>query len=388
MDQTPCEDSAASPPGALEDARFEIFLACAPGLEAVVMEEAKALGFRGPRRSEGGVAVLGGWPEVWRANLHARCVTRVLARLARFPVSHLAQLDKRARRLPWNRLAPGGASIRVEAMTRASRLYHSGAVSQRIADAAAAVGEFVPATEATLRVMARIDRNVCTLSVDTSGELLHKRGYKQAVAKAPLRETLAAAFLRLAGFVGEETVLDPMCGSGTIVLEAASWASRGAPGATRAFAFEHLTSFEPEAWEAMKAEARAAERAVGLVGFGFDRDPGAVSMSRANAERAGLTGFTQFDAVAVADLRPPDAPPGLVMVNPPYGGRIGDRGRLRGLYAALGRTLREGFAGWRVGVVTSEAQLAKATGLPFLKPGPAVAHGGLRVRLHLTGPLA
>jgi putative N6-adenine-specific DNA methylase len=136
--------------------------------------------------------------------------------------------------------------------------------------------------------------------------------------------------------------------------------------------------------------AAAAPRATDLRFFGFDRDAGAVAMSRANAERAGVAHVASFAEAPISALVPPPelrGRPGLVMVNPPYGERIGEAGDLRALYAALGRVLRERFAGWRVGLVTSEPALAQITGLPFLPPGPPVPHGPLRIRLHRTGPL-
>lgn len=363
---------------------FDIFLSCAPGLEPMLAEEALAAGFADPKPVPGGVETRGGWPEVWRANLEMRGATRVLARVGSFRAMHLAQLDKRARKFPWAEVLSANVPVKVEATCRASRIYHAGAAAERIARAIAEeLG--APQGDGGIKVMARIEDDLCTISLDTSGELLHIRGHKQSVGKAPLRETLAALFLRAAGFDGREPVVDPMCGSGTFPIEAAEIAAGLKPGRSRSFAFESLPSFDPAAWAAMReAPPPATSR---LMAFGSDRDAGAVAGARANAERAGVAAWCDFRQHAVSDLTPPDGPPGLVMVNPPYGARIGNRQVLFGLYGALGKTLMARFHGWRVGLVTSDDGLARATGLPFLPPGPLVDHGGLKIRLHRTAPL-
>jgi len=368
------------------DGTFEIFLAGAPGLEPLLAEEARGAGFAQVAAVPGGVTVRGGWPEVWRANLCLRGASRVLARSGEFRAFHLAQLDKRARKFPWRAVLRPDVPVRVEVTTRRSKIYHAGAARERITRAiseelGATVSEMAP-----VRVMVRIDDNLVTVSVDTSGEPLHRRGLKQAVGKAPMRETMAAMFLLACGYDGTEPVLDPMCGSGTFVLEAAEIAAGLMPGRARRFAFEDLASFDAQAWERLKASGPAAGPGVRFVGS--DRDDGAVASARANAERAGIGGLCTFERRAVSDLARPEGPPGLVMVNPPYGARIGNRKLLYGLYGALGEVLKSRFAGWRVGLVTSDAPLAKATALPFGPAGPHVPHGPLKVRLWQTGPLS
>lgn len=363
----------------------EIFLATLPGFEPLVAAEAREAGFVGVAEVPGGVTCRGGWPEVWRANLVLRGASRVLVRIGGFRAFHLAQLDKRAKRFPWAEVFRPGTAVKVETTCRRSKIYHAGAANERIARAvqgALGAGE----AENALRLMARIEDDLVTFSLDTSGEPLHRRGHKVAVNKAPLRETMAAMFLRDCGYRGNEPVLDPMCGSGTFVIEAAEIAAGLQPGRGRPFAFEQFAGFDTAAFAAMKAGQ--AMRTPGVRFYGSDRDAGAVRMSRDNADRAGVAAFCEFACHAVSDLRRPDGPPGLVMVNPPYGARIGNRNLLFGLYAALGTVLRERFGGWRVGLVTSDAGLAKATGLPFGAPGVEIPHGGIKVRLWKTGPLA
>lgn len=368
------------------DTDFEIFLVALPGLEPWLAAEARAAGFAGVSEQPGGVALRGGWAEAMRANLSLRGAVRVLLRFASFRAMHLAQLDKRARKVDWAAVLRPDVPVKVEAVCRASRIYHHKAAAQRIGRAITETLGAPLSEEAELRILARIDDDLCTLSIDTTGEPLHRRGHKEAVGKAPLRETMAAMFLAECGFDGSQTVVDPMCGSGTFVLEAAEIAAGLMPGRSRAFAFEQLATFDPAAWAALKQPAPA--RTPDLRFHGSDRDQGAVSSARANAARAGVAGWCRFECHAVSAAEPPPGPPGLVMVNPPYGARIGDRKLLFGLYGALGGVLKERFRGWRLGMVTSDSGLAKATGLTFLDPGPPVAHGGLKVTLWRTGPLS
>lgn len=366
------------------DGKFEIFLVATPGLEGPLCAEARATGFKA-KTVPGGVTIRGGWPEVWRANLEIRGASRVLARVDAFRVTHLAQLDKRARRVPWGEVLRRDVPFRVEATCKSSKIYHSGAAAQRIERAICEELGARASPEAEVCVKARIENDLCTIAVDTSGELLHKRGHKQAVAKAPMRETMAALFLRQCGFDGTEPVVDPMCGSGTFVIEAAEIAAGLQPGRSRHFAFEQLATFDAESWQRMRGERSATTPAVRF--YGSDRDAGAIRMSRANAERAGVADITQFEECAVEDLVAPLGPPGIVIVNPPYGDRIGEKAQLRMLYRTLGHTLLTRFSGWRVGIITNEVALAEATGLPFSLSAEPVLHGGLRVVLYRTGPL-
>lgn len=365
---------------------FEIFLMAPPGLETVLAEEVRAKGFATPTVVPGGVTIQGGWPEVRRANLVLRGAGRVTARIGEFRAFHLAQLDKRARKFPWGDVLRPDVPVRVEVATnRKSKIYHAGAAQERIERA---ISEELGAPidpKAAVTVRARIDDNLVILSIDTSGEPLHKRGHKQAVGKAPMRETMAAMFLAACGFTGRETVVDPMCGSGTFVIEAAEIAAGLHPGRARAFAFELLAGHDADAWAAEKDQPPAP--LPDLRFYGSDRDAGSFGAARANADRAGLGALCSFEKIPVSDLTAPDGPPGLVIVNPPYGGRIGDKKPLFGLHGALGQTLKTRFQGWRVGIITSEASLAHATGLPFADESAPVAHGGLRVRLYRTDPL-
>jgi putative N6-adenine-specific DNA methylase len=367
-------------------APFEILLVTAPGLESPLAEEAAALGLSVTGTLPGGVTVQGGWPDVWRANYRLRGAARVLARIGSFRAFHLAQLDKRSRKFPWGDVLRPDVPVRIEVTTKASKIYHAKAAAQRVEKAIAEELGAPISPEAEIIIKLRIDDNLCEFSVDTTGESLHKRGHKEAVGKAPMRENLAAMFLRQCGYAGAEPVVDPMCGSGTFVIEAAEIAAGLAPGRSRGFAFEKLASFDAAAFAKIKADA-PRPLSTGLRFFGSDRDSGAIRMAKANAERAGVADVIDFGLHGVSELKRPEGAPGLVMVNPPYGARIGERKLLYAVYGALGKTLLERFSGWRVGIVTSDAALAHTTGLPFLPAGAPVSHSGLRITLFQTAPL-
>ncbi len=363
---------------------FEIFLVCAPGLEPVLADECRSVGFAKLRVLPGGVAFDGEWLDVWRANLELRGATRVLARIGSFRAFHLAQLDKRARKFDWGTVLRPDVPVRVEASSKRSKIYHAGAAAQRVERAISEELGAPIAKDAPVQVKVRIDDNLVTLSVDTSGESLHKRGHKRFTGKAPMRETMASLILRACGHDGTEPVLDPMCGSGTFVIEAAEMALGMQSGRERMFSFERFSNFNTEAYEGLKREAPGETE---LRFFGSDRDDGAIRGASENAKRAGVDGCVLFSRNAVSDVQRPDGPPGLVIVNPPYGGRIGDRKLLFSLHGAFGEVMRSRFRGWRVGMVTNDGGLAKATKLPFKPASAPIAHGGLKVRLFQTDPL-
>ena len=364
--------------------KLTIFFVCPPGLEDVLCAEARECGWSDACAVPGGVEIEGDWGDVWRANLNLRGATRVLVRIGSFMAFHPAQLDKRARKFPWGEFLRPDVPVRVNAVSKKSKIYHAGAAKQRIERAISEELGAPIAADAEVTVYVRIDDNRVTISIDSSGETLHKRGHKSAVGKAPMRETLAALFLRACGYDGTQPIYDPMCGSGTFVIEAAEMALGLQAGRARPFAFEKLATFDPQLFA---NEKRDGAQATDILFHGSDRNAGAIESATANAERAGVGAVTAFHQAAVSDIQRPDGPPGLVIVNPPYGARIGDKKQLFGLYGAMGRQLKEEFRGWRVGIITSDSDLARATGLPGLENGPPIPHGGLKVRLFQAGPL-
>lgn len=364
----------------------EIFLVAVPGLEAPLAAEAQALGFRGVVPGPGGVICAGGLAEAARANLTLRCAVRVLLRVAQFRAMHLAQLDKRAKKVAWGEVLQAGVPVRVEAVCRRSKIYVNKAAVQRVSGGLEAAGIPV-AKEAAITVKVRIDDDLCTISVDTTGEALHRRGHKEFVGKAPMRETMAAGFLAELGFDGTQPLVDPMCGSGTFVLEAAEMALGLLPGRSRRFAFEQMAGGGALGGDrSLRREyLKNGEWGGGVPSapmfFGFDRNDGAIRGAVKNAERAGVADLVRFERQAISDLVPPEGvAPGIAIVNPPYGGRIGERKLLFGLYGALGARLAEAFRGWRVGIITSDGGLAKATGLALSAFGP-VDHSGTKISM-------
>jgi putative N6-adenine-specific DNA methylase len=364
---------------------FEIFLAAPPGLETALCAEVGAKGFKKPKPVPGGVVLKGGWPEVWRANLWIRGAGRVLARIDSFRVLHLGQLASCARKSPWASVLRPDVPFRVEVTCSKSAIYHSGAAAERITKAIQETLGASHSPDADILVMARIDHDICTISIDTSGELLHKRGYKETVGHAPMRETMASLFLQQCGYNGVEPVFDPMCGSGTFIIEAAEIAARLNPGRSREFAFQKFANFDAAVWQRMRDVK--SSRTPSARFYGSDQEAKAITSSRANAKRAGVAEFTEFKQSKISDISPPDGPPGLVIVNPPYGTRLGDKKKLFPLYQALGKVLKDRFKGWRVGLITTERKLAYATELRFLPTSEPVQHGGLRVTLFKTEKL-
>ena len=368
---------------------FDIFLVATPGLEKPLADEAREKGFTVVETIIGGVTLRGGWPDVWRANLVLRGATRVLARIGEFRAMHLAQLDKRSRKFPWGETLTAGHSVKVEVVTnRKSKIYHAGAAIERIDRAiheefGARIAQSME--DADILIKTRIDDNNVRLSVDTSGAGLHKRGYKQAMGKAPIRETMAALALRGCGYDGRETVLDPMCGSGTFLIEAAEISRNLMAGRNRSFAFEKLASFDAAAVQIIKDNWQTRDSQQHF--YGSDRNVNVIGFSKANAERAGVLEICSFAPLPLSKIERPAGPPGLVIVNPPYGARIGKKKDLFALYTAFGDVMRERFTGWRVGMITSDTKLAEATKLPWVKTGPPIAHGGLKVKLFKTRAL-
>ena len=372
---------------------FEILLTTPPGLEVWLLEEVQAAGFKRAKIIRGGVTIWGGWPDVWRANLTLRGASKVLVRFGEFRAFHLAQLDKRARKFPWADILTPGVKVKVEVITnRRNKIYHAGAAIERIERA---ISEEFDASiaacldEADVVIKARITNNNVLLSVDSSGDGLHKRGHKQAMGKAPVRETMAAMLLRACGYTGHESVLDPMCGSGTFIIEAAEIARNLMAGRGRGFAFQKLASYDERSVQKIRDAWQPRETTRQF--YGSDRNVNVIGFAKANAKRAGVHKLCSFSPTPLSEIQHPKGSEssvgGLVMVNPPYGARIGKKKDLAALYTAFGMVMRDRFKGWRVGMVTSDTNLAQATKLPWLPVAEPIAHGGLKVHLFRTDVL-
>jgi len=371
---------------------YTLFASTAPGLAPYAAAELSALGIAPIDVEPGGVLFQGGLETLYRANLWLRTASRVLARVDEFEVRAFWELDKIARRLPWERFLVPGARVRLHVTCHKSRLYHSDAVAERVARAIGARLGSETGYEAVERadaddaapggplVVVRLLHDQCTLSVDSSGALLHLRGYRQATARAPLRETLAAAMVLAASVDRAAPFLDPLCGSGTIAIEAALLARNLAPGLGRHFAFLEWPGCDTALWARVAEEARAAALAAAPGPIqASDRDAGAIDAACANAARAGVAADVEFRQCALSAIEPPPEP-GRLVTNPPYGERLGERDRLRNLYAQLGHVARTLLPGWTVALLSAHEELDRQVGLPF-KVLFRSRNGGIPVRL-------
>jgi putative N6-adenine-specific DNA methylase len=334
-----------------------LFAICPPGFEPLVAAEIAEAGFAGANAVPGGVIFSG---NALAANRALALPTRILQRVSRFEARDFAALQRGAAAVNWS--AWGHLGFDLEVSSHRSRLYHTGAVAERVA-------ALVPA--GSLGLYVRLEDDVCTLSVDTSGELLHKRGWREETGPAPLRETLAATLLRLAGWRPGESLHDPMCGSGTFLIEAAVQAAGLAPGRLRHFACEAFCALAP---------AAALRAPVATHIAGGDRARPAVESARRNAARAGVT--VPLETLEAAHARPGEAPPGLLICNPPY-----DR-RAPGAAHALDRlalALAGPFKAWRAAVLVPDLRAAERLGRPVTEV-TRVNNGGLWLQFVQLGP--
>ena len=376
---------------------LDLFVVCAPGLEALAASELRDLGLEG-NPVHGGVELQGTIATAARLNLWLRTASRVLVRLGSVKALSFPELVKKARELPFElclRKGAGAPPVSLRVTCRKSRLYHSDAVAERIHAAIEArlgakvalvepAGEDDPAPlEASQLIVVRFDRDVCTVSADTSGALLHQRGWRAQGGKAPLRETLAAALLFAAGYRGrpeDGPVLDPLCGSGTIAIEAALIARRAAPGLRRTFSIQRWPGFDAAEFQGQLAAAKANELIkISSEIVGSDHDAGAVAIAKANAAQAGVAGLVRFEQRPLSLLQPP-AGVGLLIANAPYGVRVGAGADLGRLFRDLGEVARTKLRGWRLAVLVGDESITSASGLRWQRL-LALQNGGIPVKL-------
>ncbi len=370
--------------------RLACYAACLPGLEPFVADELVALGVRPGPVGRGGVPFTGSTRQLYAANLHLSTATRVLVRLGSFVARTFRDLENRAEELPWADHLPPGVPVRFRVTAKGSKLHHTGAIEERLADVVTDVlvqrDGWAPLDEddeGVQLVVVRMASDRCTVSIDSSGEPLHRRAWRLATAKAPLRPTLAAALLTASGWDGTAPLLDPFCGSGTIAIEAARRA-RGIPaGSGRAFGFADWPGFEPGTWASVHAESltRIRDAAPAPV-IASDRDDGAVVISTENVERAGVADDVEVRRAAVSSLVEPGAlppGPGWIVTNPPYGQRIGG-GDPRNLFDRTGDVFRAVAGGWNVTLLEADARAVGHLRLPLEEVARA-HNGGIPVRI-------
>jgi putative N6-adenine-specific DNA methylase len=372
-----------------ESATSLCFAPCPRGLEEALVDELKELGIAPAHATAGGVHFSATWHDTWRINLHSRIASRVLVRVVQGRYRSEDDIHKLAFAQDWTRWFDAVQTLRVDTTAGSGKnkspLKSLEFVTLRVKDGicdrfreATGVRPSVDTHTPDVRVFAYLDANTCTLYLDTSGEPLFKRGWRTEAGDAPLRENLAAGILRLACWTPGTALLDPMCGSGSFVVEAAQMALKIAPGETRFFGFERLKNFDSDAWERMRnasvsTPGEAELAAVALI-HGSDVSGDAVAITRGNLERAGIPGDVaaaiapkQIDARQVK----PHAEHGIVIANPPYGERIAIRGErsergsqpdedeLTTFFSEFGNTLKQRFAGWTCHILTSDMNLQK-----------------------------
>ena len=387
--------------------RRRLFVACAPGLEPLLVAELSELGIEGPAATAGGVGCFGDLAAIYRINLGCSLGLRVLERAAEFMVRELSKLERVAGALEWERwLSPGGA-VRVRAHAKRSRLYHTKAIVERIEkgiakrmrgpvrfqvdDAQGPGGGDVGQPEGEgepVLVQVRIVRDRCTVSIDTTGTMLHKRGWRAATGKAPLREDIARALLRLSGWRPGMALFDPLSGAGTLPIEAATIAAGLSPGFGRSFTCMRGPDFDRDLFEVVRAGLQRPPDESRASIVGCDRDAGVVESAGANAARAGVADRIQFMQRSLGDDTLPnfEGEGTALLANPPWGHRTGDVARLRDLYASLGQLAQRLPKPVQIAIVTCDPVLAGATKLG-LERRVLTDHGGIKVGLW-TGCLA
>ncbi len=342
------------------------FVVVAPGLEAICAGEMERLNLPVLDRELGGLSFSGGLRELYLANLWLRSASRILVRLGEFTVRDFPALYKQLVKLPWGRFVKPGSRCRCRVSTQHSRLVHSGRIAETCEEAVlkalglAAYDEHMAETSVYIRIVD--DR--CMVSIDSSGEHLHRRGYMLARGAAPLRETLAAACLLAAGYDGSQPLYDLMCGSGTLAIEGALIARRRAPGLNRCFAFMDWPKYRPGLWQLLKDEAARGEVSMAASLVALDSNPKVVEALSANLKTAGLDGDVNVFCQQLQKFEP-EHQKGMLISNPPYGDRLGKDADLDALYRDLGRCFMTRFSGFDCLLICPDRKVLKHTELAF-----------------------
>jgi putative N6-adenine-specific DNA methylase len=355
------------------------FATCARGLEPMLADELRQLGAADVAPARGGVAFRGDRSLLYRANLWLRTAVRVLQPILEAPVASPEELYDAVQTIDWSLYLTPDQTLAVDCNVRDSRITHSLYAARKTKDSIC--DQFVARTgrrpsvdveRPMVGLNLHVYRDRATLSLDSSGDSLHKRGYRPILTKAPLNEALAAALVLRSGWQPEKTFADPLCGSGTLPIEAAWVALRRPPGLTRKhFGFMGWLDYDIGLWAELRDEARrGVGRSLPAPVLGSDLRRDAVEFSVTNARSAGIGHLLRFEQGDVRDFRPPVGPPGTLICNPPYGERIGEERELAALYRTLGQVFRERCPGWSCWVFTGNARLADRIDVPAVERVP------------------
>jgi putative N6-adenine-specific DNA methylase len=364
------------------------FASCPRGLEALLAEELRGLGARKPESLPGGVAFEGDLRICYRANLESRLATRVLLKVGRSPYLNERDVHEGALAISWPDWFSEKQSIRVDVKAIRSPLKSLDFATLTIKDAVCdrfrsdrGQRPDVDTRSPDIRIQAFLDKETASFYLDTSGEALNRRGYRRDAGEAPLKENLAAGIVRLAGWNPGEPFLDPMCGSGTLVIEAAMIALAIPPGHARGFGFERLAGFDRRRWEETREQALARRQpARRLAIFARDRYGDELKKAQANLEAAGLADCVELKQADVLDTGAPE-PAGVMIANPPYGERLGEDAALAEFYPRLGDTLKKYYSGWRCYLFSGDTRLPKLIHLSASKRTP-LFNGPIECRLY------
>jgi 23S rRNA (guanine2445-N2)-methyltransferase / 23S rRNA (guanine2069-N7)-methyltransferase len=359
--------------------KFKLFATTPKGLELLLVDELRALGAEDAAEKLAGVTFSGDLALAYKACLWSRLANRILLNLANVPAATPEELYAGVQTIAWDEHIALDGTFAVHFVTSHSNITHTLYGAQKVKDAI--VDQFreksgskpnVEREQPQVSVYIYLHRNEASINLDLSGESLHKRGYRLSTGEAPLKENLAAAILLRAGWPALAnaggTLLDPMCGSGTLLIEAALLAGDIAPGLARNyFGFLGWKKHQPTLWQGLitDAEKRAEQGLKSLPTMvGYDHDAHAIKIAFENIERAGLRGNIHVEKRELEGFVPkPNAKPGLVVVNPPYGERLGEEQELQALYTGLGERLKQYFNGWHAAVFTGNPDLGKEMGL-------------------------
>ncbi len=368
---------------------MEAFFATAPrGLEELLAVELAGLGAQESKAVPGGVSFTGPWEACYRANLWSRLASRVLWRVSEFPYSGEEDLYGNTRAVDWPRMFRVERTLRVNVTAQKSPLKSLEFATLRIKDAVCDrfrddTGSRPNVNRATpdVRVHAFLEAGKGALYLDTSGEPLFKRGWRSTAVEAPLRENLAAGILLLSGWTPQDALLDPMCGGGTLLVEAAAMARGRAPGLRRGFGFEKLAAHNAKLWQKLREDAaKPSKQSQPIRLYGSDNDPRALAVARRSLAEAGVERWVTLEQCDVLARRAPGES-GVLVANPPYGERIGSEAELTEFYPKLGDTLKKNFAGWRSYIFTADLRLPKLIRLDASRRTP-LFNGALECRLY------
>lgn len=368
--------------------QHQFFAPCPRGLETVLNQELSQFGAQNIKQTNGGVSFTGSFTLCYKINLESRIASRVLWQIAHAPYLTEADIYKTTFSLPWNDWFTVDKTIMVKVSAQKCPLHSLDFATLKIKDAVCDKFRHlnddkrpsIDTVEPDIRIHAFLDSTHFTLYMDTSGQALFKRGLRKVSGEAPIRENLAAGILKLSGWEPGMTLLDPMCGSGTFLMEAAQMALHISPGLGRNFAFEKLNNFDTNAWSSMREESESKQlpRTPQAI-YGSDLFGEMLELAQENINAAGLTEAIHLNQANVIEVNPP-TPEGILVTNPPYGVRLDEQDRLAEFYPKLGDVLKKKFSGWAAYIFTADLRLPKLIHLSTSRRTP-LFNGALECRL-------